>query len=125
MTRSGRASGGLSFLTSVQNVLRHVPFRYWDDNHPRKYPIHLMLFDPADGCYHAFLTPRPGQRVSREQLSRILESLRICREILNLDEIFRWIARNVAEGPGKVLALKMVEHAKSGRDVEAIADDPD
>jgi hypothetical protein len=125
MTRSDPARGGLSFLTSVQNVLRHVPFRYWDGNHFRKYPIHLMLFDPADGCYHAFLTPRPEQRVSREQFSRIVECLRIYRQILNLDEIFRWIARNVAEGPGKVLALNVVEHAKSGCDVDPIADDPD
>lgn len=76
--------------------------------------VHLMLFDPTDGCYHAFLAGA-AERVSDASWSVIQRGLKEYVTQYGTKWVTRWIKVNVAQDEDRVQALRFVLRTAAGR----------
>lgn len=97
--RSGAAPAPLvTLFESVQSIIEGQSFRYWQDGRaePHRFPLHVMLFDPADGCFHAFLNRERASEPKEKDVLEIAQLLRTHRENLPIEAMLDWVGRSLS-----------------------------
>jgi len=95
----------ISLFDSVEDILQYFKFRYCGEEKD----VHLMLFDPQDGCYHSYLTSST-ENVSEQKVSEVIKEP--LKDYQHKSELRKWIERNVRSGDEKRLALAILQAAE-------------
>ena len=98
----------ISLFDSIEDILQYFKFRYRKE----ETDVHLMLFDPQDGCYHSYLTSST-EKATKEQVKEVIENH--LKDYQYKDKLKKWINKNVRESDKRKLALAVIQAAENNK----------
>jgi hypothetical protein len=97
----------ISLFDSVEDILQYFKFRYCGEEKD----VHLMLFDPQDGCYHSYLTSST-EHVTEDQIDAVKNLL---KKYKHKTELRNWIERNVRDSEERELARAIINAGENNQ----------
>ncbi len=119
-----KSKNSVSLYDSIQDCLKEFRHIYIPKSKItfETCDLHLMLFDPSDGCYHQYISSSVADLRINDLLD-IKAKLTANRKNLKLDDSFNWIESNVSENKNekpniaKEIAKNIIIAAKDGSDL--------